>query len=524
MLVVHLQRYGKARHMHEGFHAPPTNVTVMQFNMRVDNPLDWIPLCSGKSWSADMCLTHTVAARSHSFAACIAAHSPSILGTQEGLYSQVEDTASILEEHHNLDYAYLGIGRRGEWHSLFADAETSAIFYKRSEWTVEATGNFMFSDTPTEIYSSYDSASFPMISTWAVLISRTRDGRRFLAVSTHLDPYSPSVREQSAKQLLDTVTGLFETYSCTQVVLLGDFNSGAMGKAHHVFSPSLVDAFVSDHGEHGKDSFTYHDFEGPAYQPQGNGPRPGYPGQTLSDPNSPVDFIMVKGMTVMDGSTLVDKSQYKGIWPSDHYPVVAALQIPNSSYWSEAPGYSWEPVHQGEALPPNSVSSGGDGFVGRHVLSGTPGEISVSGGVAAWLREPGYQEVETSTDIEALVLCGQATSQWIPVKAGDEVPLGAVFTGFNSKDFNMYVVRVRIGGKYETCKLTSDGHFLGRLGHIYCWKSSYNLFGERFSNGEILVMRHPKQELPLPNQDVMPAKQTGVVPKQDVADVADAVV
>jgi len=309
----------------------------------------------------------------------------------------------------------------------------------------------MFSKTPSTIGSFYSNA-YKMISTWAVFVSRAGDGRRFLGVATHLDPYNPSVRETQAKQLRDTVHVLLQMYSCTQVVLLGDLNSGADEAPHQIFEARWVDAYKSDHGEYGPHSFTFHDWQGPAYIPEGIGPRPSHPNQTLSDPDSPVDFIMfgsvdARGLlsvgpisagpspaiTVQQGSTLVDKSKYLGVWPSDHYPVVADLQLPVSSYWPDAPGYAWESAPKGTPLPLHSIPSGETGkggFVGRHISSGCAGEISAKKGLVEWLHVQGYKEGGSSSEIEALVLRGETKKRWISVKSGDRVPLGAVFWFF----------------------------------------------------------------------------------------------
>jgi len=100
----------------------------MQFNIRVNGPSDWVP-CEGKSWGKVFCPSQSVTSRSWSYAACVAVHNPSVFGTQEGLYAQMADTASILKGRHDLDYAYLGVGRAG----TDFDSETSALFYKRSD-------------------------------------------------------------------------------------------------------------------------------------------------------------------------------------------------------------------------------------------------------------------------------------------------------------------------------------------------------------------------------------------------------
>lgn len=420
-------------------------LVVMQFNMRVDTIMDAAGCTS--AWKNHFFCNS--ADRLDSFAASVAAHHPTILATQEGLYPQITGLADALRAGYGLDYAFVGIGRYGTGTTELASSETSAIFYLRSEWVVEATGNFMMSETPTVLGSSYAGASYPMITTWAVLSGRSSvsvAGPRLLVLNTHLDPYNPSVRFRSSQQLRESALHLEVQYHCSAVLLMGDFNSAYGDIPYQALVPSVF-ADVCDRGSDVCNGFTYHSFKGSSYKPLG---------ADQSDPDAAVDFILFRNgsnLRVVD-PPLVDRQKYLGIWPSDHYSLVAKLlaQSQNQSYW-------WAPEFE-SSLVPRSVYVG-SGLVGRCSGPGSLGQLAGFVGPHEGVVCPGSR-------FELLLVGSGRTAKWVRAEREQEVPLGAVFSGFNTKDWNIYVARTRNAGVHYACDFLSSKRRLGALGAVRC--------------------------------------------------------
>mmetsp|Transcript_41169 Transcript_41169/g.98771 ORF Transcript_41169/g.98771 Transcript_41169/m.98771 type:complete len:201 (+) Transcript_41169:316-918(+) len=193
--------------------------------------------------------------------------------------------------------------------------------YDTSKWELIETGDFMYSLTPSVSGSMYPDATFPNVSTWVALEGRgPRQGKRLLVLNTHLDPYSASARETSAKQLVATAEELRTRFSCP-AVLTGDFNSSFAEAPYTALTAARwKDAYSTLHGNYKPGSYTYHKYRGLEYVPEG---------VDQSDPDAPVDFVWWVGSGQVK-SCVVDKSRYDdngpsvtGWWPSDHYPVVA---------------------------------------------------------------------------------------------------------------------------------------------------------------------------------------------------------
>src|SRR5690606_7272962 len=83
-------------------------------------------------------------------------HQADIIGLQEALYYQIEDIQKELPE-----YSWIGVGREDGK----VVGEFSAIFYKKSEFTLLNTGTFWLSETPEEPSKGWD-AAFNRVVTW----------------------------------------------------------------------------------------------------------------------------------------------------------------------------------------------------------------------------------------------------------------------------------------------------------------------------------------------------------------------
>ncbi|WP_336776226.1 endonuclease/exonuclease/phosphatase family protein [Paenibacillus sp. MMO-58] len=233
--------------------------------------------------------------------AVIQKHHPLLIGTQEGYHSMIKD----LETHLN-EYAWIGRSRFGEHEN-----EHNAIFYNREELAIEEHGQFWLSETPESEASVSWNSSFPRICTWARFLHRS-SGKSFYLYNTHLDHHSQEAKDRGI-QVIGAYMAKQRALNGLPALLTGDFNSypgefpirflrGELeidGKKN-----GLTDAYSRIAENPG---LTFHSFNG-------------------GDSGEPIDYIFATA-DIEFLSVEVDRSQVNGRYPSDHYPVVAAVRF-----------------------------------------------------------------------------------------------------------------------------------------------------------------------------------------------------
>ena len=248
------------------------------FNLRYDNPND-----SGNLWKD----------RQAAAAALIRFHQFDILGTQEGLFNQLEDLQKSLPE-----YAYYGIARddgktKGEY---------SAIFYKRSRFAVLDSGDFWLSEHPEKPGFGWDARN-NRICSWIKL--RDKQSKKQLYVfNVHYDHRGIQARIESSKLILDRIR---QIATGKPVVLTGDFNGNHQSEWYLYIRNSQ---FLKDALFQVKDPYinngSYNNF------------RAGNPSKEIID-----HIFVTKDFVVKRYGILTDT--YHGKFPSDHYPVLTQL-------------------------------------------------------------------------------------------------------------------------------------------------------------------------------------------------------
>ena len=135
---------------------------------------------------------------------------PDIIGTQEGLFHQLEDL-----QHGLPDYRYFGTGRLGG-----SRDEHCAIFYRPERVTLCDYDVIWLSDTPRLMASNTWMGNFPRIATFARF---TIDDQTIAVANTHLDNGNSRARELGIRQILDYCAS---HYRNIPVLVMGDFNGG----------------------------------------------------------------------------------------------------------------------------------------------------------------------------------------------------------------------------------------------------------------------------------------------------------
>ena len=254
-------------------------IKVMSFNLRYDKPDP-----GENAWTV----------RKESVAALIAHHAPDIIGTQEGKAHQLLDLHRLLP-----DYQSVGSDRTGA-----GTGEHCAIFYRTQRLRCLDTSDFALSETP-EIPGSISSDwgnPLPRMTSWAVFTSAMGKEQKITVFNTHLDYRSARARELGAILIRDRLSRVDLTDS--YLFLTGDFNADPGTAPRDALKHplpngvNLHDALTGIELQHQQ---SFHDFTGKAF--------------------AAVDTIYYDSRVSLR-NVKVDTLAWKGIWPSDHCPVV----------------------------------------------------------------------------------------------------------------------------------------------------------------------------------------------------------
>jgi len=233
--------------------------------------------------------------RYEAVAQAILRHEVDIVCIQEGLYSMLRDLEPLLEE-----YDWIGEGRRGGQND-----EYCAIFYRKNKWRLVEHGNFGLSDTPDQLGTLAWNADYPRMCSWTRLRS-TKETFELVVFNTHLDHVSEEAQIKGM-DLIKRTMGRMREESGLPVVLTGDFN---VGPGHTVVRGLESSGYRNGYSALGGASDvgqTFHGFEG------------GTDGE-------PIDYIFTSPDVVIE-QIEVDRRDYEGRYPSDHYPVRALLSM-----------------------------------------------------------------------------------------------------------------------------------------------------------------------------------------------------
>jgi endonuclease/exonuclease/phosphatase family metal-dependent hydrolase len=286
---------------------------VMSFNVRN------IHNVSGHNWHE----------RVDAVASAIAAASPDAVGLQEASRSQLDDLLARLP-----GYAAVAHGRRGR-----NESETAAVLYDARALTLLAARTFWLSEAPGEVGSVARAwgSQLPRVATVAALAPLHRSaagagarayGRTpFHFINTHLDHEGAAARLHGAELVAaaaqaaaagagagagagvaEALPPLPAPLRGAPCIVTGDFNSGPGDAPAAVLAAAgFVDVLAAQGGA--KEAGTFHNFTGAALA--------GVPR---------IDYVLASrggGGCRLSGRAWVDAAQRLGVWPSDHFAVVA---------------------------------------------------------------------------------------------------------------------------------------------------------------------------------------------------------
>ncbi|WP_432710634.1 endonuclease/exonuclease/phosphatase family protein [Pedobacter sp.] len=256
------------------------SLTIASFNIRYANQRD-----TGNLWVD----------RAPVVANLIRFHEFDVFGTQEGLKHQLDDMSSALPE-----YERYGKGRDDGQEG----GEHSAIYYLKDKYTLLEKGDFWLSETPGKPGKGWDATCCNRICSW-VYLKDVNTKKMFYVFNVHFDHQGKTARVESGKLMLQKIK---EIAGNKPVVLTGDFNGDRESEWYKTIANSEILEDV-----HGKVKYPY---------------------QNNSSSNG---FKTPQGMRVIDHIFMTNHFKakkwgiltdtYFGKFPSDHFPIVAVLDL-----------------------------------------------------------------------------------------------------------------------------------------------------------------------------------------------------
>jgi endonuclease/exonuclease/phosphatase family metal-dependent hydrolase len=256
-------------------------MTVMTFNIRYGTASD-----GDNHWTLRRTFLFDV----------VREQSADIIGLQEALDGQIREITEAVP-----GYAVVGVGRDDGRTA----GEYSAILVRKDRFNVAEAGTFWFSDTPAVPGSTSWGNRITRICTWARLIDR--DGTAFWFFNVHLDHESQPSRERSTELLLRRIDA--RAFPGEPVVVTGDFNVGEDNPAILTMlgAKAFVDTYRVIHPDE-KQVGSFSNFKLDSI----DGPK--------------IDYVLVQPGTDVLSAEIV-RTARDGRYPSDHFPVVARIQL-----------------------------------------------------------------------------------------------------------------------------------------------------------------------------------------------------
>lgn len=234
-------------------------------------------------------------------------HGPGLIGFQECQYENLEVYEKELPGYTRLTGPVYGTGQAEEF---------AAIFFDPERFEELDSGGFWLSDTPEEYSASWGN-EVVRSANWVVLRCR-ENGASFLHVNTHLDHVSESARVEGSRLILRQTKA---NIGDPPTVVTGDFNCKPGTPPYRVFvEDGFVDTFLAAGNQDDQRAFSFHAFEGERFTPA-----------DTDKPVGRIDWILVRDdagiVTIRSHDILRDGDEEAGIYPSDHYPVLAELEL-----------------------------------------------------------------------------------------------------------------------------------------------------------------------------------------------------
>ena len=232
---------------------------------------------------------------------CLTKADPDLIGTQEGVYYQINELERELPQ-----YRWIGTGRDGG-----SRGEFMAIFYKHERFEPLEYDHFWLSDTPEVIGSTTWGNTNRRMVTWVRFKDR-KTGVEFYLVNTHFDHQIQPAREKAATLLLERVKKL---KADLPLIVMGDFNAKAgANKAYEILTADnwLTDTWNTAKDKRGEVVATFNNF------------------QRKIPGDNRIDWILTRNIDA-PAWIEINTCEKNGQYPSDHFPVTVEIRFERRS-------------------------------------------------------------------------------------------------------------------------------------------------------------------------------------------------
>ena len=263
-----------------------------------------------------------------------------------GLQEVTLEQASYLRE--NLcDYSFVGEHRNSDR----ITGEASPVCYRKSRFRELDKGTFWLSETPDKPGSKGWNAACPRVCSYLILQEKSTD-RRFCFANAHTDHFSKLACEQG---LLLVVRKMREIGRGVPIVFVGDHNCRETDPPARAVSKFLNNALYASEAPPSGGWRTWNGWrwrekevssvEALRLTPGERNEERQHPDKTGAERGKSelldhsfyekcggprIDYIYVSpGVRVLDYTTVNDTRPGMDCYPSDHFPVVATLVLPN---------------------------------------------------------------------------------------------------------------------------------------------------------------------------------------------------
>ena len=261
--------------------AQTENIKVMTYNIRCGYCED---SSSVNNWSN----------RKYLVAYLIKSHNPDLIGLQEAEMFQVKELIEMLG-----NYDWYGVSREDGKEG----GESTAILYRKKRFELEEKQTLWLSETPDIVSKGWDGA-FKRTVTLAKL-KDLNTLKEFYYLNAHFDHIGEIARTESSNLILNKIDEYSNDYP---VILTGDFNYTSSSDGYKIITSKLFDAITISKQQSTGGNITFNGF-----------------GEDIQ-PDNKIDFIFVNDkIEVLNHS--IDTTTYNGLYPSDHYPVIAEIKL-----------------------------------------------------------------------------------------------------------------------------------------------------------------------------------------------------
>ena len=239
--------------------------------------------------------------------AVIERYAPDVIGLQEAQRGNLATYRRHLQRFAQI---------RGPRYGNAFPYDSNAILYDPKKLRPLDTGGFWLSETP-ERHSRSWGTRVARSASWA-LFGLTNTDFSLLHLNTHLDHVSAPARREGSKLIVKKIVEISaRTDEIAAIILTGDFNARPGSKTYKNLTESgFVDTYLAAGNEDDKDANTFHAFEGRRSRNThpARGPRR-------------IDWILLKdpqrNLRIESHSIIRDADEDSGLYPSDHYPIIA---------------------------------------------------------------------------------------------------------------------------------------------------------------------------------------------------------